>query len=218
MNENRHASLINQYDDFLSLDEVSRVCKISKKSARYLVEHGIIPAINTGNATWKYKIAIVDVITYLYRREKEGSMIPTGAVSSRQRSKNSIYNSNRKSFSKMVESGKEHEIAEYFKYLYSDSRDVLTTNDISEMTGLNRSTIMRFAKQGYIKSIASRPKYLIPKQYLLEFVVTPHYINSRTKSELFIKILGGFEIWRDKKLSKSRTKRTSPAKRRPPVL
>ena len=93
--------LKNRYADYLSLDDLYKVCKISEKSARYLVEHGIIPATDTGKKTWRYKIAVDDVITYLKQREKFGSMIPPGAVSSRQKHRNGGV-STRKSFSQIV--------------------------------------------------------------------------------------------------------------------
>lgn len=192
-------ALKNQYPDFLSLDELSRVCKIAKRSARYLVEHGIIPATDTGKQTWRYQIPIDDVITYLIRREQFGSMIPPGAVSSRTKNRKSVSTGNRKSFSQMVTQGQEWQIAEYFNFIYSDCKDILTTNDIAEMTGLDRGTIMKLAKSGQIKSIADRPKYLIPKQYLLEFVVTRRFLEAKSNSDLFRKVLGGFEIWKTAK-------------------
>ena len=198
---NDYTVLKKQYPDFLSLDELSRVCKISKKSARYLVEHGIIPAIDTGKKTWRYQISIDDVITYLEHRDKWGSMIPPGTVTSRYKDRKNISTTTRKSFSQMVVQGQEWEIAEYFNYIYADCADILTTNDIAEMTGLYRGTILDLAKAGHIKSIASCPKYLIPKQYLLEFVVTRRFVEAKTNSELFKKILGGFEIWKKAKSS-----------------
>ena len=197
----KYATLKNQYADFLSLEEFSRVCKISKKSARYLVEHNIIPAIDTGQQTWRYKIDINDVITYLGRRDEVGSMIPPGAVSSHRKGGANPEYGYRKSFSQMVAPGQEHEVAEYFNFIYADCKSVLTTVEVAEMTGLNRSTILKLAQSGQIKSISSSPKYLIPKQYLLEFVVTRRFLESKSKSELFKNILGGFEIWKTAKLS-----------------
>ena len=197
-----YTTLKDKYPDFLSLDELSRVCKIARRSARYLVEHGIIPAIDTGKQTWRYKISIDDVIIYLEQRDKVGSMIPPGVVSSRRKDRKDGRISNRKSFSEMVAPGQEWKIAEYFKFIYADCKDILTTNDIAEMTGLDRGTIMKLAKNGKIKSIANCPKYLIPKKYLLEFVVTRRYIEAKSNSELFKKILGGFEIWKNAKSSR----------------
>ena len=193
--------LKNRYADFLSLDDLYKVCKISKKSARYLVEHGIIPATDTGKKTWRYKIAVDDVITYLKQREKFGSMIPPGAVSSRQKHRNGAAASSRKSFSQIVTEGQESEVAEYFSYIYAKYTEVLTTVDIIEMTGLNKSTVLNLLKAGHIKSLTDTPKYLVPKEYLLEFVVSRQFIEARTNSELFKKILGGFEIWKTAKSS-----------------
>jgi hypothetical protein len=98
----------------------------------------------------------------------------------------------------MVTQGREWEIAEYFKFIYGDYDDVLTVADISEMTGLNVNTITKLLQRGYIKAISNSPLYLVPKQYLLDFVVTPRFIELQTKSETFNKILGGFEIWKAK--------------------
>ncbi|MCL2775328.1 MAG: helix-turn-helix domain-containing protein [Oscillospiraceae bacterium] len=191
----KYATLKNQYPDFLSLDELSRVCKISKRSARYLVEHGIIAAIDTGKQTWRYQIKIDDVIKYLILREKLGSMIPPGAVTSRAKKRISPKFGSRKSFSQYITSGYENTVMEYFKHIYADYNDVLTTAEVIEMTGLNKSTVLKLLKKGQIKSLANRPTYRIPKEYLLEFVVTRRFIEAKTDSELFKKILGGFEIW-----------------------
>jgi len=198
MKQKHYESLKKQYPEFISLDQLHRVCRISKRSAQYLVEHQIIPAIDTGKQTWRYKIALDDVITYLRNREQVGSMIPCGAATSRK-PKHVRIASNRKSFAQMVASGQESEIAEYFKFIYDAYDEVLTTYDIIEMIGFEKSTVLKLLKAGAIKSITSRPKYLIPKPYLLDFVVTPRFIEYRTNSEHFRKILGGFEIWKNTK-------------------
>jgi len=190
----KYESLKKQYPEYVSLDQLHRICKIAKRSALYLVKNRIIPAIDTNKKTWRYKIAIDDVIVYLNRREQSGSMIPSGAVSSRNGAKRPV--STRKSFSQLVLPGQESDVAEYFNYIYSDYDEVLTTADVVEMTGLNKSTIMKLAKAGFIKSLAVSSRYLIPKQYLMEFLVTPRFIEAKTNSEDFKKILGGFEVWK----------------------
>ena len=197
----KYATLKNRYPDLISLDDLYKICKISKQSARYLIEHGIIPAIDTGKKTWRYQIAIEDVITYLQHREKWGSMIPPGAVTSRQKNREGNTISNRKSFSQFITAGQELDIFEYFTHIYSDFDDILTTADITEMTGLHKSTVLKLLKSEKIKSISGSPKYLIPKQYLLEFVVTRRFIEAKSDSEVFKKILGGFEIWINAKSS-----------------
>jgi excisionase family DNA binding protein len=195
-----YTALKDKYPDFLCLDELSRVCKIAKRSARYLVEHEIIPAIDTGKQTWRYQIAIDDVISYLMRRDQFGSMIPPGAVTSRYKTRK--YTGNRKSFSEMVKKGQEHKIAEYFSFIYAEYGEVLTTLDVAEMTGLHKNTVQKLAKSGHIKWLERRPTYLIPKQYLLEFVVTRRFLEAKSDTEAFKKLLGGFEIWKTAKSSR----------------
>jgi hypothetical protein len=198
MKKDKYAELRQEYPEYISLDQLYRICKIGKQSARYLIEHKIIFAIDTGKQTWRYKIAIEDVITYLKRRDEIGSMIPPGAVSSRNKKRTS----KRKSFSQMIKPGQEHEIAEYFEFIYADYTDILTVVDVVDMTGLDKSTITKMLRAGHIKSVMNKPKYIVPKKYLLEFVVTRKFLEAKTKSEKFIKILGGFEIWKKAKSSR----------------
>jgi len=200
MRQAKYESLRKHYPEHVSLEQLSKICKIAKRSAKYLIEHGIIPSIDTSNKTWRYKIALDDVIFYLRRREQVGSMIPIGAVSSRT-TPNTRKMSVRKCFAQLVEPGQETDIAEYFEFIYADYEDILTSDDIVEMTGLEKSTVLKQLKCGAIKSIECRPKYLIPKPYVLKFVVTPKFINYRTDSEHFKKVLGGFEIWKNSRPS-----------------
>lgn len=189
-----YEALKEQYPEYISLDQLYRICKIAKRSARYLITHEIIPAIDTGRKTWRYRIAIDDVITYLRRREKRGNMIPPGVLTSHHGNKQT--KNARKSFSQLITPGREFEVTEYFNYIYADYEEILTTADVVEMTGLNKSTVLKLAKAGVIKFLTDSPRYLIPKQCLIDFLATRRFIELRTNSEDFKRILGGFEIWK----------------------
>jgi excisionase family DNA binding protein len=129
-----------------------------------------------------------DVIDYLIRRDQVSSMIPCGATSSRT--------GKRKSFAEIATIECSSDIAKYFQSICAKYEDVLTVADIAEMIGLEKSTLLKLLKRGTIKSIMTHPKYLIPKPYLLEFVATPRFIEYRTNSEHFFKVLGEFEEWK----------------------
>ena len=60
--QGKYESLREKYPEFISLDQLHKVCGIAKRSAKYLVDNGIIPYQDTGRQTWRYKIAIDDVI------------------------------------------------------------------------------------------------------------------------------------------------------------
>jgi len=126
----------------------------------------------------------------MQNRENAECLIPKGAVSSRKAA------SSRSSFSQVLAPGREHEVAEYFAFLYADSSDVLTVADIVRMTGLLKTTVIKHLCTGHIRSISSSPRYLVPKVYLLDFVASQHFIELRTDSQEFKRILVGFEEWR----------------------
>jgi hypothetical protein len=187
----KYENLKKKYPEYLSLDQFYRICRIAKRSARYLVEHGIVPAVDTGRKTWRYQIHINDVITYLRRREQWGSMIPPGAVSSRPlRPENP-----RTSFSTLVKPGHEMEVYHYFEQLYANHSDVLNTQEIVAMTGLSDKTVLLLLKSGEIKSITSLPRYIVPKIYVYEFVATSRYIYTQSNSQAFRRLIEGFEEW-----------------------
>ena len=110
----KYEELRKQYPEYISKIQLYQICGISPLSATYLLQNGIIPCIDTGKRTWRYRIALEDVITYLKKREKTGSMIPRGAVSSRR----NYQNGPRVSFSNLIAQGGEQEIAEYFSFIY----------------------------------------------------------------------------------------------------
>jgi hypothetical protein len=187
-----YEKLKNQYPAYVSLDQLRVICKIAKRSARYLVINSIIPAIDTGNKTWRYKISIDDVIAYLRQRDKSGSMIPIGASNSRQTKR-------RRSYSQAITSGQEKEVVEYFKHIYADYPDVITTDDMAAMTGLHKKSFQRILNEGHIKVLATSPKYIIPKVYFWKFIGNRRFIDAWSNSNEFIRILEGFEEWKSRR-------------------
>ena len=139
-----YETLRTDYPAYISIDQMSVICKMAKRSVRYLVDNGIVPAIDTGKKTWRWKIAIDDVIAYLKRREQEGRLIPVGAVNSRPTKR-------KQSYSQYVTQGREYEVADYFEQVYADYPDVLTTPQIGEMTGMDKKSITRIVGAGFIK-------------------------------------------------------------------
>ena len=184
--------LKGQHPDYISLEQFCKICKIAKRSAKYLVDNGIVPAIDSGKKTRRYQIAIDDVIAYLQRRDREGSLIPTGVVTSGCHKP-----STRKSFSRLVTQGQECEVTEFFRCICTNYPDVLTTADIAELLGLTKSTIIKMLDARHLKSITDTPKYLIPKKYLLEFVATRRFLALSSDSEAYKALIEKFEVWRD---------------------
>lgn len=196
MRKDKYGYLREQYPEYISKDQLYKICNVAKRTAKYLLDNGIIPCEDNGKKTRKYKIALNDIIAYLQKRDKRGSMIPRGSVSSRH----GMTRVSRVSFSTMLDPGTEEEVKNYFEYIYAEFPDTLTSHDVSIMTGLSRKTILELLKQGEIQALIIGSKYVIPKIYLLNFVSSPRFVNMKSNSSDFIKILGGFEIWKNAKL------------------
>ncbi len=187
----KYESLRKKYPSYISLGQFYQICHIAKRSALYLLENGIVPAIDTGKKTWRYKIALDDVITYLRRREQWGSCIPPGAVSSRP----AAAPNHRVSLSMHIKRGDEEEVYRYFERLYAKSSDALGVQEIMAMTGLSDKTVLQLLKAGNIKSIAAHPRYIVPKTFLLEFLTSRRYIDLFSNSEGFVQIVEGFKSY-----------------------
>ena len=72
--------ILEEYPNGMTKDQFYRVARINKQHAKYLLDSGLVPCINTGKKTRKYHIATHDVITYLCDREDhpEKYKVPTG--------------------------------------------------------------------------------------------------------------------------------------------
>jgi len=103
------------------------------------------------------------------------------------------------SFSQVVPSGEESLVKAYFSHICKAKPDVLSMEDMVEMTGLSKKTLHSIIKGGYLKHISNGRKFLFPKVYLLEFVASQRFINIVSNSEKFIEIFNDFQVWRQKR-------------------
>jgi len=55
--------LYEEYPEVISADQLYRICHISKRKAKWLLEHGYIPCEDSGKKTRRYKIRLNDVIS-----------------------------------------------------------------------------------------------------------------------------------------------------------
>jgi excisionase family DNA binding protein len=183
-----YESLKLRYENYISLEEFCKIIKAAKRTGRYLIVNGIVPAIDTGKNTWRYRIHIEDAIAYLRQRDQYGSMIPMGELTSR---KNKVIK--RRSYSQTVKPGCENEVADYFSEICSNKPDVLAVADIAEMTGLCRESVMRMLRAGQIRHLMTGRACRIPKAYFLEFVGSWRFIGLWSNAEGFALVLEGYE-------------------------
>lgn len=64
-----YSCLRTEYPEVVSMDQFYRICHISKRKAKWLLEKGIIPCQDSGRQTRRFQIRLEDIITFLERRD-----------------------------------------------------------------------------------------------------------------------------------------------------
>lgn len=182
-----HEELLKQFPEYVTKEQLYKICHISKRTARYLLQSGIIPYIDSGKRTRNYKIAMTDIVTYLQNREimPEKHRMPT----------------TRKAKVDIILDSPEviKELQEYYEMLFANYPDVVSTAQASEMAGYSTHSLMRWLNAGDIKGFKRWSTYLIPKVCLIQFMVGIRYRTIRNMSEKQINDMGGFLKWQKEK-------------------
>ena len=139
---NSYQQILDEYPEYITKEQLYRICHISKKTAQNLLESGEIPCIDTGKKTHRFLIAAVDVVDYLRRRDSEPKPEPDAGVAEQIRSALALY------------------------------PDVLSVMQVSAITGRYPQTVTKWCRSQYIKSYSSGGKNHIPKASLTDFLIS----------------------------------------------
>ena len=162
------------YPEEITKDQFYRICHISKKTASFLLETGIVPCRNTGKKTRQYKIYLDDIISFLDKREQNLLVwkVPKG-----------YYKKKPKEIKKTTVLNYEGiNIREHFAELISSYDDVLTVEEVATIVGYTTKTIYEWCLRGKIQSFLIYNKRKIPKEYLLNYLCSnPTHISKLPK-------------------------------------
>lgn len=80
----KHARLLEEYLPVITLDQIYIIRRISKRKGRWLLENGVIPCVDTGLKTNRFRVKMTDVVAFLERRDSGGVAILSGIFSNRR--------------------------------------------------------------------------------------------------------------------------------------
>ena len=156
------------YPEFITQQQMYEICGVCKSTVYKAELDGIVPYEKEVNRLLHtHKIKLSDALAYKYRREY-GYRHNDEYISYLRR----FYEKRLKGFS-----------------------DILTTSDISEITGFVTQSVQRWIGQKYIKAFVKRCKFHIPKESLIDFLVSPVYNAIQEKSKQQIATLHEFNKW-----------------------
>ena len=183
--------------EIISLEQLYKMLHISKRKTAWMLQNGIIPCEIRNTPTHKYSIRKEDVLAYIARSEHEKrSEIPVG-----------IFNAKKTNNPRRTESqdsdcggyfddtnyklrGKERaRFKEMLKNLLSAVPDTLTVDEVVELTGYSRKTILRYAQRKYIYAVNIMGKYYISKQSIINYLATDKAFKNTQKSEWHIQMV-----------------------------
>ena len=81
---------------------------------------------------------------------------------------------------------------EMLEDLLSAVPDTLTVDDVAELTGYHRRTILRYVQRKYIYAVNIMGKYYISKKSLISYLATDKAFRNTQKSEWHIEIVHSF--------------------------
>lgn len=86
----------------------------------------------------------------------------------------------------------------YDKHL-SPYPDLLSVKDIQQITGFSSSAIVRWISTGILKAFQPGKQYIVPKDFMLDFLISPYYRSIRRKAPAQKELMDTFEcLWQKK--------------------
>ena len=152
-----YSDLRQKYPAVISSEQLSKICHISKCKAKWLLENGVIPCVDTGKKTWRFRISIDAVIDYLAKRDASSLTVaaPSGMFSS-------------KPYQKPASPVDLAALREYTKRLWRNEPDVLTVEEASRVSGFSKDTIYHWIHKERLMSIRYMGRHIIPKDELIK--------------------------------------------------
>lgn len=82
----------------------------------------------------------------------------------------------------------------FYKELLSGYPDVIKVHDIIKFTGFSKSAITNWVRNHHLDAIHYKRMFIIPKDYLLDFLTSDYYLQIIRKTETQIKTLNAFDL------------------------
>jgi len=175
--ENYCKEVLQNYPEYITKDQMYRICHISKKTCSFLLESGLVPNIDSGKKTRRFKIKTTDVIQYLQDRDDYPELYkaPDGFYKGNGCKKSP-------SFDEVFTKADLIHMQQYYEKLLSKQPDVMTVEQVASFTGYCKNSVGRWCGKQELKNFFIRQRFHIPKEYLLDFLVSKYFIGIAVKS------------------------------------
>lgn len=176
------ADILAKYPVSMSKEQFYKLCHISKRYARILLTDGTVPCRIRRLATHKYVIATEDVIAYLESIPPLKPKTPGGRK----------WRGHRATLKKAI-SVVPPELIKKLRPIYIETLgiypDVLDPAQISVAIGYSEGTIKKWCVKGNIRYFKVNKTYMVPKPWLIDFLLSPSFLNMMVVSQWHRKVV-----------------------------
>ena len=162
------------YPPVITLDQLYRICHLSKRKAKWLLESRIIPCQDSGKKTRRFKIQLDDVISYLEDTASGKKVVhfPVGLFSSHAVTQKAA--KRQKVALCLEQTDLQQTLRQQYEKNFRTFPDSLSTIEVAKMTGFGQTAVNNWIASGKLK-IYSRGGRFIPKAYVIDFCCSPYY-------------------------------------------
>ena len=187
-----YEAIRKQYPETISKDQFYRIAHISKATALYLLQSGLVPCQDTGKKTRRYTIRIDDVIFYMIDREEHPEVYAAPRNWYRQRS--GRYTPRKAVEKKLDELSKKDRKAlqKYLEVVLEQYNDLMTVSEVIEVIGYSDTSIHRWCHSKKLKAFKPSGSFHIPKISLMEFLISQESFDIKRKSWKHILLIKNF--------------------------
>ena len=167
------------YGNEIHLEQLYKICRISKRKAKWLLDSEIIPCINSGKRTWRYILKTDDVICFLRCRDagQYDTIFPYGVFSSKK-TKTTNQSEREAWLCTINDPCIRDELQRHYIQKLQRYPDALTTAIVSEITGYRREAVRKWISKGLLRAYKC-DKTWIAKAHLIEFLCSYEYLSLR---------------------------------------
>ena len=178
-----YSFLRGEYPETISMEQLYKICHISKRKALWLLEHGVIPCEDSGRQTHRFRIMLEDVINFLTRQDsgKLNTVIPYGAFSSGGYAEPHTYLDSEALTSLIMER-------------WRDAPDMLTARQAESLCGYGTTTVNRWVQTDRVHGIVYRGANLLSKESLAEHLASPTGQRISVKTAFHSEIIDELQV------------------------
>ncbi|MFV0399129.1 MAG: DNA-binding protein [Oscillospiraceae bacterium] len=187
MAEKQYERLLSEYPEYISKEQLYRICHVSKRTALHYLENGFIPATSTGKKTRKYKIAIKDVVDFLIERDKHPKryLAPNGWYQG-----TNGYKRKPRFFYVRLNADEDTKIR--LAHWLENYSDVMKSKDVSKATGYEATTVIDWCATEKLHHFTIRRTFFIPKLSLIDFMLSDNFNGIKVKPSSYEDFIASF--------------------------